>query len=160
MKFCLCFPLTSHIPYPTLRLSDSEATAPCLSPKTSAPLSVRIRTFSKWRVPAVWDKGDLDVSLDTGGDASPEYEAVIRSDGTRVRGLLFRGDAKYPFRSLEVRRPSARSVLVVIPFGRLSFGRGRWFFRWSVESVWNEGPCAGACIDRVPDAGSPPEPRS
>ena len=121
--------------------------------------AVRIRTFARWSVAFARDKGDFVVSLDTRGDPAPEYEALVRSDGRRMRGLLFRDGAKYPFRALTVRRSSSRSVLVDVPLRAVSFGPARTSLRWSVVSVWNEGPCAGGCIDRVPDAGSPPEPR-
>jgi uncharacterized repeat protein (TIGR01451 family) len=120
--------------------------------------TVNIRTFARWQPPAVWDRGFLYVLLDTRGDGKPDYEIVIRSNGTRMKGLLIELDNNTLLRFIAVTRPNLRSVSVAVPLDLLTFDAGRAYVRWSAESVWNDTPCTSVCFDFVPDSGMPPEP--
>jgi uncharacterized repeat protein (TIGR01451 family) len=119
---------------------------------------VTVRTFSRWQTSAVWDRGFFYVLLDTRGNGNPDYEILIRSNGTRMKGLLFKIGSNKVLRFLAVTRPNLRSVSVSVPLDLLTFSPGRAYVRWSAESVWNDTPCTSVCFDLVPDAGMPPEP--
>jgi len=125
----------------------------------SAGFIVTLRTFAQWRTSGVWDRGFFYVLLDTRGTARPDYEIVIRSNGVRMKGILFKVGSNTRLRFLAVTLPDSHSVSLAVPLDKLTFGIGRPYVRWSAVSVWNDGPsCISVCFDFVPDAGMPPEP--
>ncbi len=116
-----------------------------------------IKTWNRWTRRSIWDSGHLLVQLDTFGSTRFDYYALIRSTGTRMRGLLFRDATErrdYMVSRLEVWRPDARSVAVVIPLRRLRMPATRTYYRWVVKTLYTGGGCARVCIDRVPDTGA------
>lgn len=136
---------------------------------TAGPLDVRrvvawarnsnpvwtIRTWNRWTRRSIWDSGHLLVHFDSFGSAGFDYYALIRSTGTRMRGLLFRAaDGRdYVVSGLEVWRPDGRSVAVVVPLRRLRLPVTRTYYRWLVRTLYTGNGCGRVCIDRVPDAG-------
>ena len=50
----------------------------------------RLSTFSTWTVRSIWDLGNFIVQLDTRGDPTADYVAVVRSDGRRLVSALYR----------------------------------------------------------------------
>ena len=122
------------------------------------PLGVRITTFSRWTVYGVWDSGFVVVFIDSTGTPRPDYEVLIRSNGSHMVARL-RFASGVPIEGVPVRRPNARSVAVSIPFSPIHFGPGRRYYRWQVESIWNAPPCGKVCFDLDDNAGGAPEPR-
>lgn len=110
----------------------------------------RVVTISRWSVFKMWDRGFVLIYLDTFGAESPDYYAVIRSVGTRLRATLYRNGHKLS--SLQVWRRSRRSVSIRIPLRKLLVGTTRHFYRWRVVTVTDR--CRRTCFDRIPDEGA------
>lgn len=116
----------------------------------------KVVTISRWSAFKMWDQGFVVVYLDTFGAELPDYYALIRSVGTRLRGTLFRNSRKVA--GLEVWRRNARSVSIRIPMENLAMGDGRRFFRWRLVTLTDR--CRRTCFDRIPDEGSMVQPYS
>lgn len=114
----------------------------------------RVVTISRWSVFRMWDQGFVLVSLDTFGGDLPDYYALIRSVGTRLRAALYRNGHKVA--SLPVWRRSGRSVSIRIHLGKLLVGATRQFYRWRVVTLTDR--CRRTCFDRIPDEGAMVEP--
>jgi hypothetical protein len=110
----------------------------------------KVVTMSRWSAFKMWDRGFVVVYLDTFGAELPDYYALIRSVGTRLRGTLFRNSHKVA--RLEVWRRNARSVSIRIPMEKLTLGERRGFFRWRVVTLTDR--CRRICFDRIPDEGA------
>jgi hypothetical protein len=120
----------------------------------------RISTQKGWSVRSLWDEGIFVVQLDTVGDPAPDFYAVARSNGRRLRGSLF---AALPGRDrlrgfIPIARPDRRTVLIHVPLDRVVLDPARAYYRWSVSTVLVNGPCRRACIDLVTDEGAVPQP--
>lgn len=119
-----------------------------------------IVTRGAWSPNRIWDDGFLLVFLDTTGSADPEYYALARSVGSGLRGQLFRereGEDQ-PVAPLRIRRPNRRSVAIRVPLGQAQIPPARQFYRWYVQTILINGPCATGCFDFVPGAGALPQP--
>jgi hypothetical protein len=121
-----------------------------------------IRTFRRWTIHGIWDKGYFMVELDTIGGVSPEYRAVVRSDGRRMRGELFRVRSHatdVAIGALRTHKVDARSVAVSVQLSKLAFGPDRTAYKWDVLTSFASKKCPGAtCFDRAPDDGSIAQP--
>ena len=151
-----CYPLSPTDPPDTPGYLDALAVATAFG----AEPEWRISTRRAWSVRRLWDEGFFVVQLDTLGDPAPEYHAIIRSNGRRLRGKLL---AARPGRdrvqgSLPVGRPDGRTALVRVPLARLALDPTRPYYRWSVTTVLVNGPCRRACLDVVTDEGALPQP--
>ena len=123
-------------------------------------VGVGIRTLSAWSPRTIWDHGFFVVLLDSFGDAKPDYEVLIRSDGVRLQAHLRRASGGgAPIARAEVGRTNLHEVSVSIPIARLRFDTARAYYRWQVESLWNDTPCPNVCFDVVNDGGAAAEPR-
>jgi hypothetical protein len=116
----------------------------------------RISTFSTWTVRSIWDLGTFIVQLDTRGDAAADYVAVVRSDGRRLVGTLFR--LRRAVREIEVTalrtaKSSASAATVTVPLRDVSIGPNRTSYFWSVLSSFTGRFCNRTCLDAVPDEG-------
>ncbi|MFN2545676.1 MAG: hypothetical protein ABR600_14055 [Actinomycetota bacterium] len=122
-------------------------------------ITVRVDTYSRWNIFGMWDHGEFLVQLDTAGSADIEDYVLVRSTGRRLLGALFHaGPARDVHRfPVRVGHPGGHVLSVVIPLRRIGFGPGRAYYRWSVQSMWNERPCARVCFDSVDDDGPVPE---
>jgi hypothetical protein len=114
----------------------------------------RVVTISRWSLFRMWDKGFVLLYLDTFGEDLPDYYALVRSIGTRLRATLYRNGHRLA--SLPVWRRNPRSVSIRIPFDRLQVGADRRFYRWRVVTLTDR--CRMTCFDRIPDEGAMVEP--
>lgn len=110
----------------------------------------RVITISRWSVFKMWDQGFILVYLDTFGADLPDYYALIRSVGSRLRATLYRNGHRLS--SLSVWRGSRRSVSIRIPLEKLVVGAARRFYRWRVVTLTDR--CRHTCFDRIPNEGA------
>ena len=113
-------------------------------------------TFSTWTVDRMWDKGYLLVYLDTYWSDRPDYYALIRSDGDRLRGELFRDKVDGPdvfLQDLTVWRGDAHRAAVKVPLSAMRIGTVRSVYSWYTVTLLTSAICPSVCLDRVPDAG-------
>ena len=116
----------------------------------------RISTFSTWTVRSIWDLGTFVVELDTRGDAAADYVAVVRSDGRRLVGTLFRlrrAGREIEVTALRTAKSSASAATVTVPLRDVSIGPNRTSYFWSVLSSFTGRFCTRTCLDAVPDEG-------
>jgi hypothetical protein len=117
----------------------------------------KITTFGEWGTLEMWDRGYLEVLLDTRRKRAPEYYVLIRSTRSELQGTLWRSRAGTPdsyLGQVPVTRPSRRSVTAQVGLWRLSFGDRRDFYRWQVHTVFTSSVCRRTCHDEAPNAGS------
>jgi hypothetical protein len=110
----------------------------------------RVVTLARWSNFKMWDRGFVLLYLDTFGEDPPDYYALIRSVGTRLRATLYRNGHRLA--SLPVWRRNSRSVSIRIPFDKLLVGADRRFYRWRVVTLTDR--CRRTCFDRIPDEGA------
>lgn len=110
----------------------------------------RVVTLARWSTFEMWDQGFVLVYLDTFGAELPDYYALIRSVGTRLRATLYRNGHK--LFALRVWRGSRRSVSIRIPLEKLVVGAARRFYRWRVVTLTDR--CRHTCFDRIPNEGA------
>jgi hypothetical protein len=116
----------------------------------------RISTFSTWTVRSIWDLGTFIVQLDTRGDAAADYVAVVRSEGRRLVGTLFRlrrAGREIEVTALRTAKSSASAATVTVPLRDVSIGPNRTSYFWSVLSSFTGRFCTRTCLDAVPDEG-------
>jgi Ca2+-binding RTX toxin-like protein len=114
----------------------------------------RIVTISRWSAFRMWDRGFVLVYLDTFGADLPDYYALIRSAGSRLRATLYRNGHRLA--SLPVWRRNSRSVSIRVPLGKLLVEAERGFYRWRVVTLTDR--CRQTCFDHIPDEGAMVEP--
>jgi hypothetical protein len=133
-----------------------------LSDPDTPPPVWTIQTYRRWTISGIWDKGYFMVELDTIGGAGPEYRALVRSDGRRMLGRLFRirrHAADRALGKLRAHKVNARSVAVRVPLSKLTFGSDRTSYKWDVLTSFASKKCPDAtCFDRAPDEGSIDQP--
>jgi hypothetical protein len=118
------------------------------------PPQWRIVTYRRWTNYEMWDRGFIEVLLDTRQSVNPEYYLLLRTDRWRLTGTLWRIHAVGPdafLGTVNVSRPSLRSATVQVRLGRLSFGEQRDFYRWRVHTVLTSESCPRTCHDRAPN---------
>lgn len=122
------------------------------------PPSWTVITARGWTIGSLWDRGYVFVQLDARGAPSADHYALIRSDGLRLRGDLFRvsrgGVPDVHLRTLTVWRRSDDSVSAKVPLKALRFGPARTSYRWWIVTSLTNERCPRGCLDRVPDEGS------
>lgn len=123
------------------------------------PPKWQIVTFDGWRAATLWDRGYLYVLIDTLGGEPAEYAAQVRSDGRRMRGVLYRlGKGErgrdVAIAALDVGRANRSSVSVRVLLKRMRFGEKRTYYRWWVVTTLSGDRCASLCIDRAPNRNS------
>ena len=123
----------------------------------AAPPRWTVVTFSPWTEELTRDRGYVFVYLDTMGDERFDFYALIRSNGRRLSGSLWRDPKKgsdVRISALDVKRDSDLNVAVRIPLGLLDIGEFRSAYRWIVVSTFTGHVCRATCVDRVPDEGT------
>lgn len=114
-------------------------------------------TFARWGALEMWDRGYLEVLLDTRREEDPEYYVLVRSNRSELQGTLWRiqpvGPDSY-LGGVPVTRPSRRSVTVQVGLWRLTFGDRRDFYRWRVHTVFTSDVCRRTCHDFAPNGTS------
>jgi hypothetical protein len=116
-----------------------------------------IRTFASWRPGEIWDRGFVVVFLDTMGTPKPDFFALIRPLGSRLRATLWRDPRTgrdYELRSLPVTRSSGDEVTVGIPLTAVRIGPSRASFGWWVATMFTGDRCRRTCVDHVPNQGA------
>jgi hypothetical protein len=121
----------------------------------------RIVTSSRWTLRRMQDRGFVLVNLDTFGGSRFDYYALIGSNGSRMKGTLWRDRASKRDRrvsKLRVWRADGKSVSVRIPMSRMKLGAERLEYRWYAQTLFTSSKCKQVCIDRVPNEGAINEP--
>ena len=119
-----------------------------------------VLTFAAWDVEQIRDRGFVFVFLDTAGAERDDYYALLRADGSRLTGALWRDSvrgADVRIRSLGVMREDGSSLAVGVPVGPL-LGPFRTSYAWWVVTTFTGQVCRATCVDRVPDSGVFDEP--
>jgi hypothetical protein len=114
----------------------------------------KIVTFADWGVREMWDRGYLEVLLDTRRGETPEHYLLVRSNRSELQGTLWRFHAVGPdsyLGGVEVTRPSRRAVTVQVGLWRLTFGKDRDFYRWQIHTVFTSRVCRRTCHDDAPN---------
>ena len=126
----------------------------------SKPPKWKVKTRQRWTVAEMWDHGFVLVYVDTFGDGRADYYALVRSNGLRMVGSLYRDrETKKDFkvRSLSAGHPTRRLVNVKIPLHKLR-RRGSRLYRWYTLTMFSGGRCKRFCFDRAPNNGQVMEP--
>jgi hypothetical protein len=121
----------------------------------------RIETGPRWTVRSLRDRGYVLVFLDTFGTQRPDYYALIRSDGRRLRGSLLRdrvGKRDRHVSWLDVWRKDRSSVSLRVPLRKSRVGKRRDAYSWSVQTLMTTPRCRRICFDGVPNRGTVEEP--
>ncbi|HET9673002.1 MAG TPA: hypothetical protein VFQ40_09175 [Actinomycetota bacterium] len=114
-------------------------------------------TFSRWGNFEMWDRGYVEVLLDTRHTEEAEYYLLVRTDRSKLEGSLWR---LHPFGpdtylgTVGVKRLSLRSVSVQVALRRLEFGERRDSYRWWIHTVVTSEVCPRTCHDRAPNRGA------
>jgi hypothetical protein len=118
---------------------------------------VTVLTFAKWAPPAIWDRGNAFVFLDTQGGPEAEYFILVRSTGGKLHASLWR---ERPTRrdvflkNVRVRRKTPDGLSVRIPINAMEFGGFRDSYTWWTVTSFTGEICRRTCIDRAPDDGA------
>ncbi len=121
----------------------------------------RIITDERWIVRRMQDRGFALVNLDTFGDPRLDYYALIGSNGSRMKGTLWRDRISKRDRrvsTLAVWRADRRSVSVRIPLRKVKRGPKRLEYRWYIKTLYTSNNCRQVCIDRAPNRGAISDP--
>jgi hypothetical protein len=116
-----------------------------------------IVTYAPFTEELMRDRGFVFIFLDTRDDERFDYYALIKSNGRRFTGSLWRDPrrgADVRLMALDVRRENETNIAVRIPLGPLETGPFRTVYRWSVVTTFTGRVCRATCIDRVPDQGT------
>jgi hypothetical protein len=118
-------------------------------------------TFPRWTTAQTWDRSYGLVYFDTFGGDAPDYYVLVRSDGYRMRGRLYRDKARKkdrPLAFVKAWRPGKRSFAVRAPLGKMKFPEERLVYHWWVLTLHTGPSCKKVCFDRAPDDGKGTEP--
>ncbi|MFN2589010.1 MAG: hypothetical protein ABR613_12955 [Actinomycetota bacterium] len=118
-------------------------------------------TFPRWTVARIWDRSYGFVFFDTFGAEAPDYYVMARSDGLRMRALLYRDRARKKDKVLgkvKVWRPGKRSFAVKVPLRKMKFPEQRLVYYWWAQTLHSGTSCKKVCFDRVPDRDRVVEP--
>lgn len=116
-----------------------------------------VLTFARWGVYEMWDRGYLEILLDTRRGEAAEYYLLVRSNRFQLLGSLWRSHASGPdsyLGTVPVSRPSRRAVRVQVGLWRLRFGEKRDFYRWRVHTLFTSDACRRTCHDYAPNGTS------
>jgi hypothetical protein len=117
----------------------------------------RITTFRRWSTRFIWDSGFFVVNVDSFGQPRFDYYVLVRSNGSRMEGLLFRDRETRRdrlIRKVRVWRPTDKSISFRFPWNDIRFPEKRRFFRWNAQSLFTNDYCPNVCIDNVPNKGA------
>ncbi|MDQ3915589.1 MAG: hypothetical protein M3323_09730 [Actinomycetota bacterium] len=118
-------------------------------------------TFPRWTVARVWDRSYGFVFFDTFGGEAPDYYVLARSDGYRMKALLYRDKVRKKDRvvgKVKAWRPGKRSFAVKVPLRKMKFPEQRLVYGWWVLTLHTGTSCKKVCFDRAPDTGRIAEP--
>ncbi|MDQ3982927.1 MAG: hypothetical protein M3271_09650 [Actinomycetota bacterium] len=118
-------------------------------------------TFPRWTAARIWDRSYALLYFDTFGGEAPDYYVLVRSDGYRMRALLYRDKARKKDRVLanvKTWRPGRRSFAVRVPLRKMKFPQQRLVYYWWVQTLHTGAECKRVCFDRAPNAQRVTEP--
>lgn len=127
----------------------------------SGPPSWRFVMFSGWTVREVWDVGYLVVQLDTRGDPEVDYFMLVRSDGAKLVGTLYRvreNGTQATMGTVAAGKSGPRRATVSVALHKLTVGSFRTSYFWSAITSLSASSCPRTCIDRIPDEGMVEQP--
>jgi len=125
-----------------------------------SPAKWNVKTWVGWKAAEVWDRGFVVVYIDTFGSSRVDYYALVRSNGSKMVGALYRDRANkkdFKVRSVRAGHPQRRLVRVVVPLGQLR-RRDSKVFRWYTLTMFSGERCKRFCFDRAPNEGAVIEP--
>ena len=111
-------------------------------------------TFARWDVARVWDRSYGFVFFDTMGGEAADYYVLARSDGYRMRALLYRDRVRRKDKivsKVKAWRPNNRSFAVKVPLRKMTFPTQRLVYYWWVQTLHTGTSCRRVCFDRAPD---------
>ncbi len=114
----------------------------------------KVTTGTRWTARRMQDRGFFLIHLDTFGTPRFDHFALVRSDGRRVQGSLWRsrrGHDARRLRGIPGRHSGARTATVVVPLRAVTLRRSH--FRWRAQTLWGGWPCDRTCFDRAPRRG-------
>ncbi|HEX2196145.1 MAG TPA: hypothetical protein VHJ76_04390 [Actinomycetota bacterium] len=118
-------------------------------------------TFSRWTAARAWDRSFALLYFDTFGGDAPDYYVMVRSDGRRMRGRLYRDKARKkdrPLAFVKTWKPGKRSFAARVPLRKMKFPEQRLVYHWWVLTLHTGRKCKKVCFDRAPDSGKVTEP--
>jgi hypothetical protein len=115
----------------------------------------KIITSSRSTATALRDRGFFLIFLDTFDDGRFDYYALISSNGSTIKGKLWRDRANRPDRKvgkLRAWRADKSSVSVQVPLSMMNLGgKARLTYRWFAKTLFTGKRCHRVCIDRTPN---------
>lgn len=124
------------------------------------PPKWRVDTYIRWNVREIWDRGFVLVYIDTFGSDRADYYALVRSNGSKLVGSLYRDRERkddFKVRAIRARHPQRRTITAVVPLGQLRRRDSR-SFQWYTLTMFSGDRCKRVCLDRAPDRGAILEP--
>ena len=104
------------------------------------------------------DRGFFLVYLDTFRDSHFDYYVLVSSNGSTMKGTLWRDRTKSPDRNVgnvAVWRRDKSSVTVRVPLNKLNTGgKAQVTYRWFIKTLFTGPNCRRVCIDRAPNEGA------
>lgn len=120
-----------------------------------------VTTWSRWTARRVHDRAFFVIYLDTLEQPGYEYYLLLRSNGRRIGGGIFRvnaGRRSPKVGRVLVTRRGPRTVEAAIRRRQLSIAPARADYGWYVQTILTSRKCRRVCFDRAPDAGEVREP--
>ena len=120
-----------------------------------------IVTIARWNAKEMQDRGFALVNLDTFGNSRFDYYALIGSNGSKMKGTLWRDRVSKRDRrvsKLVVWRADRRSVSTRVPLSKMKRANKRLEYRWYVITLHTNHKCKQVCIDRIPNQGAISDP--
>jgi len=115
----------------------------------------KVITFSRSTAKALQDRGFLLIYFDTFDDSRFDYYALISSNGSVLKGKLWRDRTNRPDRKVgkvPVWRADKSSVSVRVQLSKLNTGgKERLTYRWFIKTLFTGTGCHRVCIDRAPN---------
>lgn len=122
----------------------------------------KVVTHTTWSVKEMWDTGFVLVSFDTFDDKSFDYYALVKSNGSELKGRLYRDRSNKPDKKiakLKVWRDNKKSVSLRVHLDDMRLGgKNQLTYRWYAQTLLSGDVCFNVCFDRAPNDGALKEP--
>jgi Ca2+-binding RTX toxin-like protein len=113
---------------------------------------------ARWTKRKVWDKGYWILFADTKGSAKPDYFVLAHTNGSKMRGGLYRqtpGGGEVRIGGASVAKSGPRDLTVRLPLAKVQ--RTRPYFRWTIQTLFTGSKCHKVCFDRSPGGPGLPQ---
>jgi hypothetical protein len=117
-------------------------------------VTFRVETRARRTTRSLFERGFVLVQFDTRYGENIDYFALVRSNGRRMVGTLFRDYQKQRDRAISALaawRRNRSSVSVRISMTSMAFGRNREEYRWRVQTLFSGPSCRRVCFDFAPN---------